>query len=179
MNTQRPASQGKTLLIVEDDILSAIALKQEPEDSGFLGLDLTSRPNEALAAARHGAPDLALVNIELHGRDDGIDLARQFKAMGIPVLFIGGQSSRARTARTVAVGSLPKPYHPADIVPAVHYLLARLAGDDSQPGPHSLEVFEDEVGDAITGPIVQGFADQRQFISSRYPSPQEETRRGG
>ena len=148
MDTLRPRSQGKTLLIVEDDFLCAIDLKQELEDSGFLVLDLTSRPGEALAAARDGAPDLALVNIELHGRDDGIALATQFKAMGIPVLFISGQSDRARTARTVAIGSLPKPYHPADMVLAVHHLLARLAGDDSQPKPHDLEVFEDEVADA-------------------------------
>ena len=148
MDTLRPRSQGKTLLIVEDDILPAIDLKQELEDSGFLVLDLTSRPGEALAAARDGAPDLALVNIQLHGRDDGIGLATQFKAMGIPVLFISGQSDRARTARTVAIGSLPKPYHPADMVLAVHHLLARLAGDNSQPKPLSLEVFEDEIADA-------------------------------
>ena len=157
MADSRLASQGKTLLIVEDDILPAIDLKQELEDSGFLVLDLTSRPGEALAAARDGAPDLALVNIELHGRDDGIALATQFKAMGIPVLFISGQSDRARTARTVAVGSLPKPYHPADIALAVHYLLARLAGDSSQPKPPSLEVFEDEIADAAAGPVAEGF----------------------
>ena len=148
MDTLRPASQGKTLLIVEDDVLSAMDLKEELEDSGFHVLDLTSRPHEAMAAARDRAPDLALVNIELHGRDDGIDLATQFKAMGIPVLFISGQTDRARTARTVAVGSLPKPYHPADIALAVHYLLARLAGDSSQPRPRSLEVFDDEITEA-------------------------------
>jgi len=148
MDSLTPASQGKTLLIVEDDILPAIDLKEELEESGFLVMDLTSRPHEALAAARDDKPDLALVNIELHGRDDGIGLATQFKAMGIPVLFISGQVSRARTARTVAVGSLPKPYHPADIAMAVHYLLARLAGDHTLPKPYSLEVFEDEVADA-------------------------------
>lgn len=152
----RPASQGKTLLIVEDDILPAIDLKQELEDSGFRVLELTSRPGEALAAARDGAPDLALVNIELHGRDDGIDLASRFKAMGIPVLFISGQSDRARTARTVAVGSLSKPYYPAEIAQAVHYLLARLAGDASQPKPPSLEVFEDEITDASADPGAEG-----------------------
>ena len=161
MDTLRPASQGKTLLIVEDDILTAIDLKEELEESGFQVLDPTSHPHEALATARDGAPDLALVNIELHGRDDGIGLATQFKAISIPVLFISGQSSRARTARTVAVGSLPKPYHPADIALAVHYLLAHLAGDDSQPKPYSLEVFEDEVADAaadpLADPVTEGF----------------------
>ena len=57
----------------------------------------------------------------------------------------------------MAVGSLPKPYHPADIALAVHYLLARLAGDSSQPKPPSLEVFEDEIADAAAGPVAEGF----------------------
>lgn len=147
----------RTLLIVEDDILPAIALKEELEEAGFRVLDLTSRPDHALAAARECKPDLALVNIELHGRDDGIKLASDFKAMDIPVLFISGQISRARTARTGAVGSLPKPYHPADMVLAVRYLLAHLEGDDSLPKPIALEVFEDEVGDAEPDPSAVGF----------------------
>ena len=108
MDTLNPASHGKTLLIVEDEIMTAIDLREELEESGFHVLDLTSHPHEALAAARDGAPDLALVNIQLHGRDDGIGLATQFKAMGIPVLFISGQSDRARTARVnPAVSSVP------------------------------------------------------------------------
>ena len=157
MDATKSASHGKTLLIVEDDILTAIDLKDELEEAGFRVMDLTSRPHEALAAAGAERPDLALVNIELHGRDVGIELAGQFKAMDIPVLFISGQISRARTAQTVAIGSLPKPYHPADMVLAVHHLLARLAGDHTLPKPYSLEVFEDEVSDATADPIAEGF----------------------
>lgn len=148
MNKSKQDAAGKTLLIVEDDVLSAIDLKEELEGAGFTVMDLTSHPHEARAAALAGKPDLALVNIELHGRDDGVDLAREFKGMDIPVLFISGQISRAKTARTVAVGSLPKPYHPHDIVLAVGYLLAHLDGDDSLPKPCNLEVFDDEVADA-------------------------------
>ena len=121
---------GKTLLIVEDEILPAMALQAELEDAGYHVMDLTGRHEEGLEAARGLKPDLALVNIQLEGRDDGIALARDLKAMGIPVLFISGQISRAQSAQTVAIGSLPKPYSTADMVKAVDYLLARLAGDD-------------------------------------------------
>lgn len=157
MDTTSPTSTGRTLLIVEDDILPAIALKQELEEAGFNVLDLTSHPEHALATARECKPDLALVNVELHGRDDGIELASDFKTMGIPVLFISGQISRAKTAQTVAVGSLPKPYHPADMVLAVRYLLAHLQGDDTLPKPERLEVFEDEIADADPDPLATGF----------------------
>jgi two-component system, response regulator PdtaR len=146
METEKTAKPGKTLLIVEDEILPAMALRDELEDAGYHALDLTSRHQEALGVARECKPDLALVNIQLQGRDDGIQLARDLKTMGIPVLFISGQVSRARSAQTVAVGSLPKPYSPMDMVMAVNYLLRHLEGDESLPRPPGLEVFEVEPG---------------------------------
>lgn len=134
---------GKTLLIVEDEVLPAMALRDELEDAGYDVMDLTDRHQEALAAARERKPDLALVNIELKGQDDGIALARELRAMGVPVLFISGQSSRAKSAQTVAVGSLPKPYSAMDMVKAVDYLLRHLAGDESVLPPPALQVFEE------------------------------------
>lgn len=57
------------------------------------------------------------------------------------MLFISGQVSRAKSAQTVAIGSMPKPYSPADMVKAVDYLLALLRGDDTLTCPIGLEVF--------------------------------------
>ena len=132
----------KTLLIVEDDVLPAMVLRDELADAGYHVLDLTGRSADAITAAQQHAPDLALVNIQLDGRDDGIELAARLKELGVPVLFISGQVSRARSAKTVAIGSLPKPYDAADMVKAVNYLLCHLVGDDSLPRPPGLEVFD-------------------------------------
>ena len=133
----------KSLLIVEDEVLVAITLRDELEDAGYHVLDLTDRQAEALDVAKACKPNLALVNIRLAGRDDGIVLAEHLKALGIPVLLISGQVSRARSAQTVAIGSMPKPYDAAEMVLAVAYLLARLQGDTSLLCPPGLEVFED------------------------------------
>lgn len=133
---------GKTLMIVEDEALIAIALRDRLDDAGYHVLDLTDRRTEAVEVAKACKPDLALVNIRLAGHDDGIELAEQLKAMGIPVLLISGQVSRARSARTVAIASLPKPYDAADMVLAVTYLLAWLKGDASLAKPPGLEVFD-------------------------------------
>ena len=135
---------GKTLMIVEDEALVAIALRDELEDAGYDVVDLTDRHAEAVEVAKACNPDLALVNIRLAGRDDGIELAEHLKALGIPVLLISGQVSRARSAKTVAIASLPKPYDAADMVLAVRHLLARLKGDASLPKPDGLEVFDDD-----------------------------------
>lgn len=140
-------SNGETmgaLLIVEDEALVAITLRDELQDAGYKVLELTERHAEALDVARAEKPNLALVNIRLAGGDDGIELAEQLKALGIPVLLISGQVSRARSAQTVAIGSMPKPYDAAEMVRAVSYLLARLRGDASLPKPHQLEVFDEQ-----------------------------------
>ena len=143
MNTTQATRTGQTLMIVEDEALVAIALRDELTDAGYHVLDLTERHTEALEAAKACKPDLALVNIRLAGRDDGIELAEQLKERGIPVLLISGQVSRARSAQTVAIASFPKPYDAAQMVIAVAYLLALMQGDASLPKPDGLEVFHD------------------------------------
>ena len=143
--TTGPGWRGKALMIVEDEALVAMILRDELVEAGYEVLDLTDRHAEAVAVAQESKPDLALVNIRLAGRDDGIELAEHLKALGIPVLLISGQVSRARSAKTVAIASLPKPYDAADMVLAVAYLLARLSGEPPPPMPEGLEVF-DEAG---------------------------------
>jgi DNA-binding response OmpR family regulator len=134
-------SVPKILLIVEDQILLAMVLKDELEDGGYRVLELAVGHQEALGFAREVKPDLALVNIQLADGDDGVALARDLKALGIPVLFISGQPDRARLAKAVGIASFPKPYSPADMVEAVGYLFRHEHGDESRPGPARLEMF--------------------------------------
>lgn len=141
MDVKTASAQGETLLIVEDDMLCAMSLRAELEDAGYHVLDLTGRHQAALLAAQIHRPDLALVNIQLQGRDDGIALASDLKDLGVPSLFISGQTTRARSARRVAIASLPKPYSPPDMVKAVAHLLAGVKGDHSLPYPPNLEIF--------------------------------------
>jgi two-component system, response regulator PdtaR len=132
----------KILLIVEDQILLAMGLRDELEDSGYRVLKLAVAHQEALNFARAVKPDLALVNIQLADGDDGVALARDLKALGIPVLFISGQPDRARLAKAVGIASLSKPYSPAEMVEAVGYLFRHEHGDESRPRPPALEMFD-------------------------------------
>lgn len=134
----------QTLMIVEDEALVATLLRDELREAGYKVLDLTDRHARALEVARAEKPHLALVNIRLAGRDDGIELSEHLKALGIPVLLISGQVSRASSAKTVAIASMPKPYDAAEMVQAVAYLLARLNGDASLPRPKQLEVLDEK-----------------------------------
>ena len=142
MDVQIDPSVRKVLLIVEDQVLLAMGLKDELEDNGYRVLELAVRNQEAMGFALEVRPDLALVNIELACGDDGVVLATDFKAMGVPVLFISGQPERARSARAVGIGSIVKPYSPWDMVQAVDYLFRHELGDETRPGPSCLEVFD-------------------------------------
>lgn len=145
-NAPNPGPTGSTLMIVEDEALVAIVLRDVLTEAGYTVLDLTARRAEALDVAMASKPDLALVNIRLAGRDDGIELAVRLKTLRIPVVFISGQVSRARSADTVAIASMPKPYDAHEMVLAVNYLLARLKGPTDLPRPEKLEVFDEDFG---------------------------------
>jgi 1,2-diacylglycerol 3-beta-glucosyltransferase len=138
-----PANAGrKTLIIVEDQMLLAMTLKDELEDHGYRVLDLAVRHQEALATVSATRPDLALVNIDLAGDDDGAALAWDLKALGIPVMFISGQNGRISLAREAAIASMPKPYSLKDMVLAVDYLFRHERGDESVPPPAGLQLFD-------------------------------------
>jgi two-component system, response regulator PdtaR len=136
------ARPQKILLIVEDQLLLAIGLKDELEDAGYRVLELAIHNQEAIGLAREVKPDLALVNIQLADGDDGVALAGDLKALGIPVLFISGQPEKARSAKAVGVASIPKPYTPPELVAAVDYLFRHENGDESRPRPSRLEMFD-------------------------------------
>ena len=138
LNPDRP----KILLIVEDQLLLALGLKDELEDAGYRVLELAIHHREAIGLAIEVKPDLALVNIELADGDDGVALACDLKAIGVGVLFISGQPHRARLARDVGIASLPKPYSPEDLVEAVDYIFRHERGDESHPRPPRLEMFD-------------------------------------
>jgi len=143
MTATKDSKAIQTLMIVEDEALVSILLRDELQKAGYKVLDLTDRLDAALEVAKAEKPHLALVNVRLARGDVGIELSKHLKGLGVPVLLISGQVSRASSAKTVAIGSMPKPYDPDEMVLAVAYLLARLNGDDTLPKPHQLEVFDD------------------------------------
>ena len=63
------------ILILEDEALIALDLKEELEDLGYIITGLTSSGEEALRSAHVNRPDIALIDIVIEGKMDGIDIA--------------------------------------------------------------------------------------------------------
>ena len=130
------------VLVVEDEPLIAASVEWELRDRGHdvLGPAPSAALAEHLAAVDR--PDLALVDINLTGRGDGVRLARTLRLMGVPSVFVTGQISEARENRDAALALLAKPFPVESLDAVVRTAAALMSGHPPSAPPACLEVFE-------------------------------------
>lgn len=89
-------------------------------EAGHAVLGPVASVDAALALVEPEMPELALVDINLDGQMDGVDLARKLSAANVTVLFATGQIDMARAARAHASGVIGKPFRPELLVSVVN-----------------------------------------------------------
>lgn len=131
------------VLIVEDDPLIGMDLRDELLASGYHVAGPASDEREALSLAEDLHPEVAVVDIDLHGRQEGLDLARTLRARGVATVFVSGERAAALANADAAFGYLPKPYTHRDIIAAIEVVaeLGRGASRPSHEAPQALELF--------------------------------------
>jgi len=117
------------VLIVEDNALVAISLREVLNLLGLEVVGVAASVNDALCLAQNLRPDLAIFDVQLTGRRDGIEGAALLRAMvDIPVVFLTAQGDKETQARAQAVNPasfLYKPVSSQQIVAAVETALQR------------------------------------------------------
>jgi two-component system, response regulator PdtaR len=131
------------VLIAEDEILLGSLLAEMVTDAGYHVLGPALSRAEALGLISVGLPDVALVDIDLQGRDSGIELVGDLARSGVSCLFVTGQCDKARSERAHAIGFIAKPYTPMMVVEALRFLDACRAGQRPPRVPAGLELFTD------------------------------------
>jgi len=115
------------ILIVEDDAVQAIDLEDQVRSLGYDVMASVSTGEEALLVARE-LPDLALVDIRLGGKLDGIETAGvlrdRFKVGVIYTTSHDDDDTIRRLKGTMPCGYLGKPIRPRDLHGAVEVALA-------------------------------------------------------
>lgn len=130
------------ILIVEDEPICALSTIAELEHAGHKTLGPARTLEEGLELARTGHPTLALVDIDLAHKGDGLELARHLQEMHIAAVFVSAQSRDALDNCSLALGFIGKPYNPADLAPSIEAISAILEGrDPSPPPPQTLRLF--------------------------------------
>jgi AmiR/NasT family two-component response regulator len=66
---------GAGLLIIDNDNLHAIKLREQLTELGYNILDIINNPREALAAYYASEPDLVIINTSIENNLDGIEIA--------------------------------------------------------------------------------------------------------
>lgn len=130
------------VLVVEDEPLIATSIQWELVDAGHEVVGPAATLAEAELLATEEQPDLALVDINLSERGDGVLLARRLKIVGVPSIFVTGQINEARQARDAALGLVLKPFPFETLGRVVEAAAGLISGLNSVSPPRCLEVFD-------------------------------------
>ena len=87
----------KSVLIVEDIAVTAMALSDALEDAGYEVFGHSGSASDALALMRAALPDLAILDITLRG-GSGLEVARELRRSGVPFLVHSGWSPHSPVA---------------------------------------------------------------------------------
>ena len=103
------------VLIVEDDHLTALSLRALLDLVGFEIVGTASRVKDALAQAEQTSPEMAIFDVRLAGKRDGIEGATLLRQLlDIPVVLLTARTdpeteARASIARPAAILQKPVP----------------------------------------------------------------------
>jgi len=108
-----PWEERPKILIVEDEIITAMDLAAQLGDMGYLVVDTVANGQDAIQKAELFRPDLILMDIVLSGELDGINVAEHIHDLDIPVVYLSAYTDDVtveRALKTSPYGYLPKPY---------------------------------------------------------------------
>ena len=117
----RLAEPRYRVLIVEDEMLVAMNIEDMLLDLGHEVAGLASRLEPALALAREGAFDIAMLDVNLAGQPS-FPVADVLAARGIPFLFATGYGIMGIIKQYRGRPVLQKPFRAADIRDALRRL---------------------------------------------------------
>jgi len=86
--------QGKKILIVEDDLISADLYKVILEKENYKVAKIVQTAEEAFDIVESMPLDLILMDIGLKGKTNGIESAKELKQFNVPLVFITGNNSK-------------------------------------------------------------------------------------
>ncbi|HKL03815.1 MAG TPA: response regulator [Cryomorphaceae bacterium] len=124
------------IMIVEDEMIIAAKVALFLTELGYDVSAILPGADEALAHVAQSVPDLALLDIQLQGTVDGINLAHKLHAKyQLPVVFLTANADdatfeRAKSAKPFAF--LQKPFRKMELKRTLELAIARMAGHEDE-----------------------------------------------
>lgn len=116
-----------TVLIVEDEAITAMDIQSRLKKLGYLSTDIITSGEEAILAAEKLRPHLVLMDIVLKGKIDGTVAAQHIsKHLNIPIVFLtayNDDDTFKRAKLSDPYGYLTKPFETRDLRNAIELAL--------------------------------------------------------
>ena len=78
-------------LIVDDEVIFALNMEADMQELGFDVCDLAANGHQATTLAMSNQPDLVLMDVNLEGGREGIEVARWLHELcDVPIVFVTG-----------------------------------------------------------------------------------------
>lgn len=121
---------SKKILIVEDEMLIAATLSAELEELGFEVVGIATRAQQAIAMCEQSPADIILLDIQLKGDMDGIELGHYINEhIKSPFIYLTANTDQAtfeRARHTLPYAFITKPYEKVDLQRALDLLVSRV-----------------------------------------------------
>ena len=132
------------ILVVEDEIIIADNICMILEDLGYEVAEPAINYEEAVETIAEFQPDLAILDIQLAGKKDGIDLAWHIKENHhFPFIFLTSNADPATVERAKKVmppAYLVKPFNQDDLFTSLEMALHNFAHQEIKPNTASENV---------------------------------------
>ena len=115
-------SDGRRVLVVEDESTVLMLVEDMLLDLGFAGVETAMGVREALPMAEEVALDLAILDINL-GDERSFPIAAALRARGVPVFFATGYGSSGLEGEWVGWTVLRKPFRVQDLAATIAKVL--------------------------------------------------------
>lgn len=135
--------------IVEDELIIAEALRQMLISMGYLTTEIATRYSEAVDMIENEKPDLVLLDINLAGQLDGVDLAYVIrKNFNTPIIFLTANTDPQTIQRVKQVNPsafLAKPISKEQLFSAIEIAVSNFSAtpvsDNTTPAPAARQEF--------------------------------------
>ncbi len=125
-----------SILIVDDEAVIALTIKQMLNKLGYTQIDIANKELKARKKIEVNSYDLAILDINLKGGEEGIELAKLCLQEHIRFFFLSSYSDRStldKAIKTAPGAYILKPFTEASLYSAIEISMNQPLASDSQP----------------------------------------------
>lgn len=123
-------NKNDTILIIEDEMIIAANISLQLTNLGYKVTGILSKAEEVIPHLLDHIPDIILMDINLKGNSDGIELAQLIqKEYKIPIIYLTANSDEVHFERAKATNPyafISKPFKKLDLQHAIELTLIRI-----------------------------------------------------